>query len=331
MEPLFSINLINDDREIKSLISYSMKKLFWFYIIFDCSVLLFQLIFWRTYAFVILMLFVELLICIFQKANLKKEYASNKLFSNAEFTIDFYDNYLVKRNENYNVSIPYDKLYDIVETKTHFYFKQSKSKIIINIPLADCSPELYNYIRYSIKAKYFAGVKNRTLIKSILLFVALFAVCVATWAAPLLFIKSADNLLEEGMEQIRGKSETTTVAGVSNEYGFDDLAEIEYEYKSETSTLVIYKDTKGYTRIAVFANEDIGKGSGYAIYNDDILQPSFTREMIYIDDNLKFICPDSPVDFDKTDTEGWIVEHEYITFKVGADNVRNTHFYVMYK
>ena len=333
MEPLFSISIINDINAQKEYERHSENKLIIVFVIILVlnALATFQsgrtfsaltVAYWAAFASAMILM---------TKFNLRREYNSNKLMRNARFQLDFYQDYLTRVNENTSYTVRYNQLYGIIETQTYFIILQSKGSSLARIPKAACSPELQDFLKRLKKSLSNNNKPDRRKAALIIALIVLFYILASIGPAIVTgrVILKTDDLLSEGMDQIRRKQETTTVAGIPNEYGIEGLTEIRFEYESETSKLVVYKDASGYTRIAGFANGDTGLEN--AIYDDDILYASYEDELITIDENLKFLCPASPLGFEKIDSEGYNVEHEYITFKVGADNVSNTHFYVLYK
>ena len=73
-----------------------------------------------------------------KNVGVKKVFDSNSLLKDKEISYEFYEDYFEIKHEAGDEKIPYDKLYDIVETKTNFYLMIAKNQgyIIIkeNIP-----------------------------------------------------------------------------------------------------------------------------------------------------------------------------------------------------
>lgn len=63
-----------------------------------------------------------------QNRQVKKVYASNKLAQNMKILFQFGEEALVENTENGRFTVPYDKLYKIIETKTHFYLMTAKNQ-----------------------------------------------------------------------------------------------------------------------------------------------------------------------------------------------------------
>lgn len=63
-----------------------------------------------------------------QNRQVKKIYASNKLAQNMKILFQFGEDVLVENTENGQFTVPYEKLYKIIETKTHFYLMTAKNQ-----------------------------------------------------------------------------------------------------------------------------------------------------------------------------------------------------------
>ena len=60
--------------------------------------------------------------------NIKKVYNSNKLLQNADVTYEFYEDCIYEKFEGGEAKVPYDKLDEIIETKTDFYLMIAKNQ-----------------------------------------------------------------------------------------------------------------------------------------------------------------------------------------------------------
>lgn len=103
-----------------------------------------------------------------------KKYTKKYQLDNKTF-IDFYDDYLIWKNENIERKIKYSDINKLVESETNFYIQSTQLNIIINIRKSDCDEKLVDFIRtinnsYRIcETKKVEKVKNQALIKNILL------------------------------------------------------------------------------------------------------------------------------------------------------------------
>ncbi len=86
----------------------------------------------------------------FSEFQIRKVYRSNKFYQDSEIQNELYDTYLVQTTENGSIKIPYDKLNEVIETKTNFYLMIAKNQGII-LSKEDMSAECQELIRKLIK------------------------------------------------------------------------------------------------------------------------------------------------------------------------------------
>lgn len=65
---------------------------------------------------------------IFKDIGVKRVFNSNKISQNMEVTYEFYEDYFIQKHEVGEGKIPYEKLDDILETKTNFYLMIAKNQ-----------------------------------------------------------------------------------------------------------------------------------------------------------------------------------------------------------
>ncbi len=58
----------------------------------------------------------------------RRVFNSNKLLQNMEITYEFYDDYIYEKHDGGEEKVPYEKLADIIETKTNFYLMIAKNQ-----------------------------------------------------------------------------------------------------------------------------------------------------------------------------------------------------------
>ena len=58
----------------------------------------------------------------------KRVFNSNKLLQNTEVTYEFYEDYMIEKHEGGEAKVPYEKLDEIIETKTNFYLMIAKNQ-----------------------------------------------------------------------------------------------------------------------------------------------------------------------------------------------------------
>ena len=58
----------------------------------------------------------------------KRTFNSNKLLQNVEVEYEFYNDYLLEKHEGGEAKVPYEKLDEIIETKTNFYLMIAKNQ-----------------------------------------------------------------------------------------------------------------------------------------------------------------------------------------------------------
>lgn len=82
---------------------------------------------------------------------IRRGYEANKISHNVVSKYLFYEDHFEKNSEYSILNLTYDKLYSIVETKTHFYLLINASQACIIIK-DNCSPELITFLQ-DIKRK----------------------------------------------------------------------------------------------------------------------------------------------------------------------------------
>lgn len=78
--------------------------------------------------------------------NLRKTWESNAVLRESETHLHFTENGIDVTTQNGSAHIDYDKLYKLLETKTHFYIL-SASNAGTGIPKAQCTPAQQDFIR----------------------------------------------------------------------------------------------------------------------------------------------------------------------------------------
>jgi len=58
----------------------------------------------------------------------KRVFNSNKLMQNMEVFYEFYEEYLVEKHDGGEAKVPYEKLSEVLETKTNFYLMIAKNQ-----------------------------------------------------------------------------------------------------------------------------------------------------------------------------------------------------------
>ena len=82
----------------------------------------------------------------------EKNYQSNKNIQNQKVQYEFYEEYFQTKTLNSESKMSYSNLYDIIETKEHFYLMESNAVAYIIIK-SNCSAELTNHIQELIKKR----------------------------------------------------------------------------------------------------------------------------------------------------------------------------------
>ena len=68
------------------------------------------------------------LLYIAMQIGVKRVFNSNKLLQNTEVTYEFYEDYMIEKHEGGEAKVPYEKLDEIIETKTNFYLMIAKNQ-----------------------------------------------------------------------------------------------------------------------------------------------------------------------------------------------------------
>lgn len=76
----------------------------------------------------------------------KRVFNSNKLLQNAEVTYEFFEDYLYEKHDGGETKVPYDKLDEVIETKTNFYLMIAKNQGFM-ISKENMSEDMQNFIR----------------------------------------------------------------------------------------------------------------------------------------------------------------------------------------
>ena len=82
----------------------------------------------------------------------EKNYQSNKNIQNQKVQYEFYEEFFQTKTLNSESKMSYSNLYDIIETKEHFYLMESNAVAYIIIK-NNCSIELTNHIQELIKKR----------------------------------------------------------------------------------------------------------------------------------------------------------------------------------
>jgi hypothetical protein len=97
-----------------------------------------------------------LIVYYFIKRNMQKQteknYQSNKNIQNQKVQYEFYEEFFQTKTLNSESKMSYSNLYDIIETKEHFYLMESNAVAYIIIK-NNCSIELTNHIQELIKKR----------------------------------------------------------------------------------------------------------------------------------------------------------------------------------
>lgn len=80
----------------------------------------------------------------------EKVFRSNKLMQNELITMNFYSDRVESSSIMGNSIIEYDKIYRIIETKTHFYIMVAKNQGLIVVK-RNCTPQLISFIEQLMK------------------------------------------------------------------------------------------------------------------------------------------------------------------------------------
>jgi hypothetical protein len=69
-----------------------------------------------------------ILFVLFMNIGVKRVYNSNKILKDLDVNFEFYDDCFIVKHEAGEAKIPYDKLNEIIETKTNFYLMIAKNQ-----------------------------------------------------------------------------------------------------------------------------------------------------------------------------------------------------------
>ena len=113
--------------------------------LFEIFVILFGVLSRNLFLFIFAVIYPLILFAI-QENNIKKVFNSNKIVQNIDVHYEFYENYLMEKNENGEMKVEYSKLDEIIETKTNFYLMVAKNQGYM-ISKADMPSGLDEFIR----------------------------------------------------------------------------------------------------------------------------------------------------------------------------------------
>ena len=116
--------------------------------------MLMYLVFWLVFAVVIL----------FSYITVKWEWRTNKFMQNAQITFNFYPDRMEFLSEYDNLKSPYDWLYRVLETNTHFHFFIAASKMY-PLPKKVTTQVLQEFVRQ--KAKEYKIYKKKGKFKKV--------------------------------------------------------------------------------------------------------------------------------------------------------------------
>ncbi len=129
MEGLYKVSTKYSYEEYKKFNEALLKKRHTWTILIGCSILILLVGAWVKENWMILFaLFYPLFFYLIQQYNIKKIYESNKLNAEMDIHYEFFPDYFTEGNQMGEVKIPYEKLSEIIETKTNFYLMIAKNQ-----------------------------------------------------------------------------------------------------------------------------------------------------------------------------------------------------------
>ena len=122
MEPLYKTTTKYTLDEYKKFNNAVLKnkKYFLRLAIYEIVFFILALLIENVFLIIFLVLFPLITIIIYNN-NVKRVFKSNKLAADKEINFEFYDAYIVIKNENGEQKFEYDKLNFVIETKDNFY------------------------------------------------------------------------------------------------------------------------------------------------------------------------------------------------------------------
>lgn len=93
----------------------------------------------------LLIVFVNWKLCVSPTNKSKKAYRQNKATKDAAYSLNFYEDHYDIECNDIKSSVPFDKLYEIIETGTDYYLMSSKISGII-IPKEKCPEGFADFI-----------------------------------------------------------------------------------------------------------------------------------------------------------------------------------------
>lgn len=191
IKPLYSCESIVDSSEYKKMAKYFPNKIYWNFVtrgailnlIISAIIavltkkLITTLVFFVIYQIYLMILYYARLEHFAEKVFIAR---NKKRAIETNFKFDFYNNYLVRKDNKSSMNINYSDISRCVENDTNFYFYYPQRNIIIIIQKNECELELINFIREKFKSienylgdkSNFKGVKkhnNQAFIKNFMI------------------------------------------------------------------------------------------------------------------------------------------------------------------
>lgn len=121
--------IFHTKRNFKKYIGYTFIIIFILFYLLICSIMVKN---WKALSLIVIAMFVSAFYKIFlQKKIVKDEMESDKITEEKEFEFDFYDNYIIIKQDNEEEKIKYRKLYKAFETDNYFYIYINKDNAFI--------------------------------------------------------------------------------------------------------------------------------------------------------------------------------------------------------
>ena len=103
-------------------------------------------IFLKKWFYILYAILLPIIFYMFIKFRIKKSYENNKAVKDMDMTIEFYPSKIIQTTNISSYTLEHDKIYKVIETKTHFYIMPSENQGLF-VKKENISKELEEHIR----------------------------------------------------------------------------------------------------------------------------------------------------------------------------------------
>ena len=151
MDSLFEVSTKFSLEEYKKFNKALLKKRNTWKILIACSIFILLVGVWaKEWWIIVFAILYPLFVLMIQNYSIRKNFLSNKLNADSEINFQFYEDYFIENNQSGEIKVPYDKLDEVIETKTNFYLMIAQNQGFM-ISKENMPEGLVNFLRKMVK------------------------------------------------------------------------------------------------------------------------------------------------------------------------------------